>query len=191
MFGSGSTTRLFLSSYVCLWIQTPHIFKSFLFILQQALPVDLSSNGIRNHGSGSFHGASAFDPCCPGSSSRTSIYGHQSGAAPSQPITIDGYSTNMVAQPQPQPPPPASLSSCQHYMPCKYSCWLWYELTGSTLPYLHICISNGIRSLGKVAWLATSLTLVMPWYYSESSFGVRAASGIAFGINFGSAGWIC
>ncbi|XP_066492107.1 E3 ubiquitin-protein ligase Arkadia isoform X2 [Tiliqua scincoides] len=82
---------------------------------QQALPVDLSSNGIRNHGSGSFHGASAFDPCCPGSSSRTSIYGHQAGAAPSQPITIDGYSANMVAQPQ--PPPQASLSSCQHYMP--------------------------------------------------------------------------
>ncbi|XP_053128999.1 E3 ubiquitin-protein ligase Arkadia isoform X1 [Hemicordylus capensis] len=87
---------------------------------QQALPVDLSSNGIRNHGSGSFHGASAFDPCCPGSSSRTAIYGHQAGAAPSQPIAIDGYSAaNMVAQPQ--PPPQASLSSCRHYMHSPYA----------------------------------------------------------------------
>ncbi|XP_015742915.1 E3 ubiquitin-protein ligase Arkadia [Python bivittatus] len=66
---------------------------------QQALPVDLSSNGIRNHGSGSFHGASAFDPCCPGSSSRTSMSGHQAGAAPSQPMALDGYSTSMVPQP--------------------------------------------------------------------------------------------
>nr|XP_028561575.1 E3 ubiquitin-protein ligase Arkadia isoform X2 [Podarcis muralis] len=81
---------------------------------QQALPVDLSNNGIRNHGSSSFHGASAFDPCCPGASSRTAIYGHQAGATPSQPIAIDGYSANMVAQAQ--PPPPASLASCRHYM---------------------------------------------------------------------------
>lgn len=89
---------------------------------QQALPVDLSSSGIRSHGSGAFHGTSAFDPCCPGSSSRTAIYGHQAGAGPSQSITIDGYGSSMVAQPQPQPPPQASLSSCRHYMhsPCKY-----------------------------------------------------------------------
>uniref|UniRef100_A0A8D0ECK7 RING-type E3 ubiquitin transferase n=2 Tax=Salvator merianae TaxID=96440 RepID=A0A8D0ECK7_SALMN len=86
---------------------------------QQALPVDLSSNGIRNHGSGSFHGASAFDPCCPGSSSRTAMYGHQAGAAPSQPIAIDGYSANLVAQPQPQPQ--ASLASCRHYMHSPYA----------------------------------------------------------------------
>lgn len=110
--------------------ESPYLNLLFHPSPQQALPVDLSSNGIRNHGSGSFHGASAFDPCCPGSSSRTSIYGHQAGAAPSQPITIDGYSANMVAQPQPQPPPQASLSSCQHYMPCKYGCWLWNELAG-------------------------------------------------------------
>ncbi|XP_042327308.1 E3 ubiquitin-protein ligase Arkadia isoform X2 [Sceloporus undulatus] len=85
----------------------------------QALPVDLSSSGIRNHGSGSFHGASAFDPCCPGSSSRTAIYGHQAGTTPSQPIAIDGYSANMVSQPQ--PPAPASLSSCRHYMHSPYA----------------------------------------------------------------------
>ncbi|XP_063170516.1 E3 ubiquitin-protein ligase Arkadia [Candoia aspera] len=84
---------------------------------QQALPVDLSSNGIRNHGSGSFHGASAFDPCCPGSSSRTSMYGHQAGGAPNQPITMDSYSAGMV----PPPPAQASLSSCRHYLHSPYA----------------------------------------------------------------------
>ncbi|XP_048187753.1 E3 ubiquitin-protein ligase Arkadia isoform X4 [Perognathus longimembris pacificus] len=85
---------------------------------QQALPVDLSSSGIRSHGSGGFHGASAFDPCCPVSSSRAAIFGHQAAAAaPSQPLSIDGYGSSMVAQPQPQPPPQPSLSSCRHYMP--------------------------------------------------------------------------
>ncbi|XP_064932070.1 E3 ubiquitin-protein ligase Arkadia isoform X6 [Columba livia] len=88
---------------------------------QQALPVDLSSSGIRSHGSGAFHGTSAFDPCCPGSSSRTAIYGHQAGAGPSQSITMDGYGSSMVAQPQPQPPPQASLSSCRHYMHSPYA----------------------------------------------------------------------
>nr|XP_060475643.1 E3 ubiquitin-protein ligase Arkadia [Panthera onca] len=93
----------------------------FLFI-QQALPVDLSNNGIRSHGSGGFHGASAFDPCCPVSSSRAAIFGHQAAAAaPSQPLSIDGYGSSMVAQPQPQPPPQASLSSCRHYMPPPYA----------------------------------------------------------------------
>uniref|UniRef100_A0A6G1R7Y5 RING-type E3 ubiquitin transferase n=1 Tax=Hypotaenidia okinawae TaxID=2861861 RepID=A0A6G1R7Y5_9GRUI len=87
---------------------------------QQALPVDLSSSGIRSHGSGAFHGTSAFDPCCPGSSSRTAIYGHQASAGPSQSITIDGYGSSMVAQPQPQPPQ-ASLSSCRHYMHSPYA----------------------------------------------------------------------
>ncbi|XP_048649197.1 E3 ubiquitin-protein ligase Arkadia [Marmota marmota marmota] len=85
---------------------------------QQALPVDLSNSGIRSHGSGGFHGASAFDPCCPVSSSRAAIFGHQAAAAaPSQPLSIDGYGSSMVAQPQPQPPPQPSLSSCRHYMP--------------------------------------------------------------------------
>ncbi|XP_077174051.1 E3 ubiquitin-protein ligase Arkadia isoform X4 [Paroedura picta] len=87
---------------------------------QQALPVDLSSSSIRSHGAGgSFQGASAFDPCCPGSSSRTSIYGHQAGAAPGHPIALDGYGANMVAPPQ--APPQASLSSCRHYMHSPYA----------------------------------------------------------------------
>lgn len=95
--------------------------KAGLFV-QQALPVDLSSSGIRSHGSGAFHGTSAFDPCCPGSSSRTALYGHQAGAGPSQALAMDGYGSGMVAQPQ--PPPQASLSSCRHYMhsPCEYCC---------------------------------------------------------------------
>ncbi|XP_046509960.1 E3 ubiquitin-protein ligase Arkadia isoform X9 [Equus quagga] len=89
---------------------------------QQALPVDLSNSGIRSHGNGGFHGASAFDPCCPVSSSRAAIFGHQAAAAaPSQPLSIDGYGSSMVAQPQPQPPPQASLSSCRHYMPPPYA----------------------------------------------------------------------
>ncbi|KAM6119502.1 E3 ubiquitin-protein ligase Arkadia [Pterocles gutturalis] len=88
---------------------------------QQALPVDLSSSGMRSHGSGAFHGTSAFDPCCPGSSSRTAIFGHQAGAGPSQSITIDGYGSSMVAQPQPQPSPQASLPSCRHYIHSPYA----------------------------------------------------------------------
>ncbi|XP_051836702.1 E3 ubiquitin-protein ligase Arkadia isoform X2 [Antechinus flavipes] len=86
----------------------------------QALPVDLSNNGIRSHGSGGFHGASAFDPCCPVSSSRAAIFAHQANAGPSQPISMDGYGSSVVAQPQPQAPPQASLSSCRHYMPPPY-----------------------------------------------------------------------
>ncbi|XP_038606435.1 E3 ubiquitin-protein ligase Arkadia isoform X2 [Tachyglossus aculeatus] len=96
----------------------------------QALPVDLSSSGIRSHGGGSFHGASAFDPCCPASSSsRSAIFGHQAGAGPSQPISMDGFGSSLVAQSQPQPPPQASLSSCRHYMPPPY--------TSLTRPLLH------------------------------------------------------
>ncbi|NWX64956.1 RN111 ligase, partial [Promerops cafer] len=87
--------------------------------LQQALPVDLSSSGIRSHGSGAFHGTSAFDPCCPGSSSRATLYGHQAGAGPSQALAMDGYGSGIVAQPQ--PPPQASLSSCRHYMHSPYA----------------------------------------------------------------------
>ncbi|KAM9062147.1 E3 ubiquitin-protein ligase Arkadia isoform X1 [Sarcophilus harrisii] len=87
---------------------------------QQALPVDLSNNGIRSHGNGGFHGASAFDPCCPVSSSRAAIFAHQANAGPSQPISMDGYGSSVVAQPQPQAPPQASLSSCRHYMPPPY-----------------------------------------------------------------------
>ncbi|XP_075714046.1 E3 ubiquitin-protein ligase Arkadia isoform X2 [Rhinoderma darwinii] len=85
----------------------------------QALPVDLSNNGIRSHGSVSFHSTSAFDPCCPGSSSRSSVYGHQSTASTAQTMAIDGYGPSMVAQAQ--PPPQTSLSSCRHYMHAPYA----------------------------------------------------------------------
>uniref|UniRef100_H9GM12 E3 ubiquitin-protein ligase Arkadia n=1 Tax=Anolis carolinensis TaxID=28377 RepID=H9GM12_ANOCA len=88
---------------------------------QQALPVDLSSNGLRGHGGGSFHGASAFDPCCPGaSSSRTALYAHQ---PPAQTLAlVDSYGASLVAQPPPPPPPPpAALSSCRHYMHSPYA----------------------------------------------------------------------
>ncbi|XP_018106566.1 E3 ubiquitin-protein ligase arkadia-C isoform X2 [Xenopus laevis] len=85
----------------------------------QALPVDLSNNGIRNHGSVSFHSTSAFDPCCPGSSSRSTVYGHQSTTSNAQTMAIDGYGSSMVAQAQPQTPSP--LSSCRHYMHASYT----------------------------------------------------------------------
>lgn len=75
---------------------------------EQTLPVDLSSNGVRSHGSGSF--TSAFDPCCPGSSSRATVYSHPGGAGSSQPVAVDGYGSGLVAQPQ------AQLSSCRHYI---------------------------------------------------------------------------
>ncbi|XP_069046635.1 E3 ubiquitin-protein ligase Arkadia isoform X2 [Lepisosteus oculatus] len=82
----------------------------------QTLPVDLSSSGVRSHGGSSFHGTSAFDPCCPGSSSRPAVYGSQAAAGPSQPVSVDSYGSGMVAQPQPQP----QLSSCRHYLHPSY-----------------------------------------------------------------------
>ncbi|KAM5170476.1 E3 ubiquitin-protein ligase Arkadia isoform 4-T4 [Mantella aurantiaca] len=85
----------------------------------QALPVDLSNNGIRSHGSVSFHSTSAFDPCCPGSTSRSTVYGHQSTASTGQTMAIDGYGTGLVAQTQ--PPPQTTLSSCRHYMHSPYA----------------------------------------------------------------------
>ncbi|KAM5292059.1 E3 ubiquitin-protein ligase Arkadia isoform 4-T4 [Ctenodactylus gundi] len=89
---------------------------------QQALPVDLSSSSVRSHGGGAFHGASAFDPCCPVSSSRAAIFGHQAAAAaPSQPLSVEGYGSSVAAQPPPQPPPQPSLPSCRHYMPPPYA----------------------------------------------------------------------
>lgn len=96
------------------------LLMAILFMLQQALPVDLSNTGIRSHGSVSFHSTSAFDPCCPGSSSRSSVYGHQSTASTVQTLAIDGYGPSMVAQAQ--APPQTSLSSCRHFMhaPCRY-----------------------------------------------------------------------
>ncbi|XP_067874009.1 E3 ubiquitin-protein ligase Arkadia isoform X2 [Heterodontus francisci] len=85
----------------------------------QTLPVDLSSGGVRNHGSGSFHGTSAFDPCCPGSSSRTAVYGAQAAAGTSQPVAVEGYTSGVVGQVQGQPQPP--LASCRHYMHPTYA----------------------------------------------------------------------
>ncbi|XP_072326809.1 E3 ubiquitin-protein ligase Arkadia isoform X1 [Scyliorhinus torazame] len=85
----------------------------------QTLPVDLSSGGVRSHGSGSFHGTSAFDPCCPGSSSRAAVYGAQATAGTSQPVAVEGYSSGMVGQAQGQPQPP--LASCRHYMHPTYA----------------------------------------------------------------------
>uniref|UniRef100_A0A3P9QJM5 RING-type E3 ubiquitin transferase n=1 Tax=Poecilia reticulata TaxID=8081 RepID=A0A3P9QJM5_POERE len=80
---------------------------------QQTLPVDLSNSSIRGGGAGgaSFHGStSAFDPCCPGSSSRPPAYVSHATPGPSQPAVVDSFSSSMVAQPQAQPQP------CRHYM---------------------------------------------------------------------------
>ncbi|XP_055755620.1 E3 ubiquitin-protein ligase Arkadia-like isoform X1 [Salvelinus fontinalis] len=90
---------------------------------QQTLPVDLSNSGLRSgggSGAGSFHGTSAFDPCCPGSTSRPTAYNSQNatGPGPSQPsAVVDSFSSAMVAQPQPQP----QLSTCRHFMHPSYA----------------------------------------------------------------------
>ncbi|KAI4900201.1 hypothetical protein NFI96_017677, partial [Prochilodus magdalenae] len=85
---------------------------------QQTLPVDLSSSAVRSNGSSStgFSSTSAFDPCCPGSTSRPPTYVSQAAPGPSQPSVADSFSPAMVAQPQPQP----QLSSCRHYMHPSY-----------------------------------------------------------------------
>ncbi|XP_043533378.1 E3 ubiquitin-protein ligase Arkadia isoform X1 [Chiloscyllium plagiosum] len=85
----------------------------------QTLPVDLSSGGVRSHASGNFHGTSAFDPCCPGSSSRTAAYGVQATAGTSQQVAVEGYSSGLVGQAPGQPQPP--LTSCRHYMHSTYA----------------------------------------------------------------------
>lgn len=114
---------------------------------QQALPVYLSNSALRTHGSEGFHGSSAFDPCCPVTFSQPAVIRHQAVAAPTQPLSIDGYGSIMVAQPQPQPPPQPSLSSCRHYMPppCKYE-------------------SRGQRT-GIWKWAI----VIPPWNYIDSS----------------------
>ncbi|KAJ8249171.1 hypothetical protein GJAV_G00231930 [Gymnothorax javanicus] len=76
----------------------------------QTLPVDLSSNAVRSGGSAGFHGTSAFDPCCPGSSSRPPTYAPPASAGPSQ--SVDTYSSAMPTPPQ----PPPQMSSCRHFM---------------------------------------------------------------------------
>ncbi|XP_074522187.1 E3 ubiquitin-protein ligase Arkadia isoform X2 [Halichoeres trimaculatus] len=86
---------------------------------QQTLPVDLSNSSVRSGGNSgaSFHGStSAFDPCCPGSTSRPPAYVSQATPGPSQPAVVDSFSSSMVAQPQPQTQP----QPCRHYMHPSY-----------------------------------------------------------------------
>ncbi|XP_017260441.1 E3 ubiquitin-protein ligase Arkadia isoform X2 [Kryptolebias marmoratus] len=84
---------------------------------QQTLPVDLSNSSVRSSGTSgaSFHGStSAFDPCCPGSTSRPPAYVSHATPGPSQPTVVDSFGSSMVAQPQTQPQP------CRHYMHPSY-----------------------------------------------------------------------
>ncbi|XP_047435815.1 E3 ubiquitin-protein ligase Arkadia isoform X3 [Mugil cephalus] len=86
---------------------------------QQTLPVDLSNSSVRSSGNGgaSFHGStSAFDPCCPGSTSRPPAYVSHATPGPSQPTVVDSFSSSMVAQPQSQTQP----QTCRHYMHPSY-----------------------------------------------------------------------
>ncbi|XP_063738189.1 E3 ubiquitin-protein ligase Arkadia isoform X2 [Eleginops maclovinus] len=85
---------------------------------QQNLPVDLSNSSVRTGGNGAnFHGStSAFDPCCPGSTSRPPAFISQAAPGPSQPAVVDSFGTSMVAQPQPQTQP----QPCRHYMHPSY-----------------------------------------------------------------------
>ncbi|KAK1891228.1 E3 ubiquitin-protein ligase Arkadia [Dissostichus eleginoides] len=82
---------------------------------QQNLPVDLSNSSVRTGGNNgaSFHGStSAFDPCCPGSTSRPPAFVSQAAPGSSQPAAVDSFGPPMVAQPQPQTQP----QPCRHYM---------------------------------------------------------------------------
>ncbi|XP_053282157.1 E3 ubiquitin-protein ligase Arkadia isoform X2 [Pleuronectes platessa] len=86
---------------------------------QQTLPVDLSNSSVRGgaNSGASFHGSnSAFDPCCPGSTSRPPTYVSQATPGPSQPAVVDSFSSPMVAQPQPQAQP----QPCRHYIHPSY-----------------------------------------------------------------------
>ncbi|KAG5848949.1 hypothetical protein ANANG_G00104890 [Anguilla anguilla] len=95
--------------------------------LDQTLPVDLSNSGIRGSGSGGFHGTSAFDPCCPGSSSRPPAYGTQVALGRGR-----GQAGDPVDQPQPQ------LSSCRHYMHPTYPlARSLHHQTPSSCPHSH------------------------------------------------------
>uniref|UniRef100_A0AAV2LTW2 RING-type E3 ubiquitin transferase n=1 Tax=Knipowitschia caucasica TaxID=637954 RepID=A0AAV2LTW2_KNICA len=103
---------------------------------QQTLPVDLSNSSVRNNG-GSFHGStSAFDPCCPGSSSRPPVFVSQATAGPSQPAVVDSFTSSMVAQsgPQTQPQQP-----CRHYMHTSYGplARSLHHQPSSTCPHSH------------------------------------------------------
>ncbi|KAI1904344.1 hypothetical protein AGOR_G00004690 [Albula goreensis] len=99
----------------------------------QTLPVDLSSSAVRSGGSSGFHGTSAFDPCCPGSSSRPPTYASQAAPGPSQPV--DTYSSAMATPSQPQP----QMSSCRHYMHPTYGplARSLHHQTSSSCPHSH------------------------------------------------------
>lgn len=105
---------------------------------QQTLPVDLSSSGIRGSGNsdGSFHGStSAFDPCCPGSTSRPPAFVSQATAGPSQPPAVDSFSSQMAPSgPQTQPQQP-----CRHYMHTSYGPLTrsLHHQPSSTCPHSH------------------------------------------------------
>ncbi|TRY82213.1 hypothetical protein DNTS_023861 [Danionella cerebrum] len=104
----------------------------------QTLPVDLSSSAVRSSGSNGtgFHGTSAFDPCCPGSTSRPLGYVSQAPPGPGQQTVADSFSSAIVAQPQPQPP---QLSSCRHYMHPTYGPLSrpLHHQTSSSCPHSH------------------------------------------------------
>ncbi|KAM3625916.1 uncharacterized protein V6R79_019766 [Siganus canaliculatus] len=106
---------------------------------QQTLPVDLSNSSVRSGGSSgaSFHGStSAFDPCCPGSTSRPPAYvSSQATPGPSQPASVDSFGSSMVAQPQPQTQP----QPCRHYMHPSYGplARSLHHQPSSTCPHSH------------------------------------------------------
>ncbi|XP_030577486.1 E3 ubiquitin-protein ligase Arkadia isoform X2 [Archocentrus centrarchus] len=105
---------------------------------QQTLPVDLSNSSVRSSGNSgaSFHGStSAFDPCCPGSTSRPPAYVSQATPGPSQPSVVDSFNSPMVAQPQPQTQP----QPCRHYMHPTYGPLTrsLHHQPSSTCPHSH------------------------------------------------------
>lgn len=106
---------------------------------QQTLPVDLSNSSVRSNGNSgaSFHGStSAFDPCCPVSTSRPPTFVSQATPGPSQPAVVDSFSSPMVAQggPQTQPQQP-----CRHYMHPSYGSLArsLHHQPSSTCPHSH------------------------------------------------------
>ncbi|MEQ2208437.1 hypothetical protein XENOCAPTIV_030709 [Xenoophorus captivus] len=137
-----------------------YILNVFVFLPQQTLPVDLSNSSVRGSGTGStsFHGStSAFDPCCPGSSSRPPAYVSHTTPGPSQPAVVDSFSSSMVAQPQTQPQP------CRHYMHPPYSLTLFLSLNSRWL-------SNTITASSALLRLP-SLPRKPPTHTSGSSAG--------------------
>ncbi|XP_063045802.1 E3 ubiquitin-protein ligase Arkadia [Engraulis encrasicolus] len=98
----------------------------------QSLPVDLSSSsGVRGSGGGGasgYHGASAFDPCCPGNTSRPAFA--QSGAS----VSAEPFGPALVSHTQPQP----QLSSCRHYVhPYGPLARSLHHQSASTCPHAH------------------------------------------------------